>query len=99
MQFDDFVTEVRSCYQGSRLSKETLRRIHQAAQESWGLGARAVGSKVRLELAMQRQRFVADQIAVLDEQLLDLYARTGYAQIAETMPGMTSSSAATLLRS
>lgn len=97
MEFDDFVAEVRRNYQGSRLSRATLRRIHQAAQESWGLGARAQGSKLRLQLAMQRQRFVADQIELLDEHLLRLYEQTAYAEIAETMPGMTSITAAMLL--
>jgi transposase len=97
MGFDHFVAETRLVYEGSRLSMTTLRRIHQAAQESWGLEARAAGSKLRLELAMQRQRFVADQIAVLDEQLLDLYQQTGYAGVAETMAGMTSITAAMLL--
>jgi transposase len=97
LDFDDFVAETRLTYDGSRLSKATLRRIHQAAQGSWGLGARATGSKLRLELAMQRQRFVADQIGVLDKELLDLYDQTGYAGIAETMAGMTSITAAMLL--
>lgn len=97
MDLDDFVAETRLSYEGSRLSKATLRRIHQAAQQSWGLGARAAGSKVRLELAMQRQRFVAEQIAGVDRQLLKLYDQTGYAGIAETMSGMTSITAAMLL--
>jgi transposase len=97
MDFDDFVAETRQAYEGSRLSKATLRRIHQAAQGSWGLGPRATGSKLRLELAMQRQSFVAEQIGVLDKELLDLYDQTGYAGIAETMAGMTSITAALLL--
>ncbi len=97
VDFDDFVGETRRGYEGSRLSRSTLLRIHQAAQGSWGLGARATGSKLRLSLAIQRQRFIAEQIAVLDEELLDLYERTGYAGIAETMAGMTSITAAMLL--
>jgi transposase len=97
MDFDDFVTETRMVYEGSRLSMATLRRIHEAAQGSWGLGARAEGSKLRLELAMQRQHFMTEQIAVLDQRLLDLYGQTGYAGIAETMAGITSTTAAMLL--
>jgi transposase len=97
MEFDDFVAETRLSYEGSRLSRATLRRIHQAAQGSWGLGTRAEGSKLRLELAMQRQRFIADQIVVLDRVLLDLYEQTGYGGIAETMAGMTPITAAMLL--
>ena len=97
MDFDGFVAETRRIYDGSRLSKATLRRIHQAAQWSWGLGPRAAGSKLRLGLAMQRQCFVGEQIGVLDKVLLDLYDQTNYAGIAETMAGMTSITAATLL--
>jgi transposase len=97
LRFDDFVAETRRTYEGGRLSHSTLRRIHEAAQQSWGLGSRAAGSKVRLDLAMQRQRFMASQVAELDRHLLELYEGTGYAGIAETMPAMTSITAAMLL--
>lgn len=97
LSFDDFVAETRRVYEGGRLSHSTLRRIHEAAQRSWGLGRRGEGSKARLALAMERQRFMAVQVAELDQRLLELYADTGYAGIAETMPGMTSITAAMLL--
>jgi transposase len=84
-------------YDGGRLSHSTLRRIHEAAQGSWGLGSRAAGSKIRLALASQRQRLMAVQIDDLDRHLLELYGDTGYAGIAETMPTMTSVTAAMLL--
>jgi transposase len=97
LPFDDFVAETRTTYEGGRLSHSTLRRIHEAAQRSWGLGSRGEGSKIRLALALQRQRFMAAQVAELDRRLLELYAHTGYAGIAETMPAMTSITAAMLL--
>ena len=97
LDFDQFVEETRKLYEGSRLNKSTLKEIHLAAQGSWGLGERAAGSKVRLAMALERQRFLADQIVHLDEELLALYQETGYAGIAETMPGMTSTTAALVL--
>jgi transposase len=97
LPFDDFVAETRRAYDGGRLSHSTLRRIHEAAQQSWGLGSRAQGSKIRLALAMQRHRFLAAQVDELDRHLLELYADTGYAGIAETMPAMTPITAAMLL--
>lgn len=97
LDFDEFVTETRKLYEGTRLNKSTLRQIHLAAQHSWGLGARAAGSKLRLSMALRRQRFMSDQVACLDEELLGLYEQTGYARIAETMPGMTSTTAAMIL--
>jgi transposase len=97
LSFEDFVAETRTAYDGERLSHSTLRRIHEAAQRSWGLGGRAAGSKIRLALASQRQRLMAAQIDDLDRHLLELYEDTGYAGIAETMPAMTSITAALLL--
>jgi transposase len=97
MPFEDFVAETRKGYEGGRLSRSTLVRIHEAAQRSWGLGSRGAGSKIRLALAMQRQQFMAAQVAELDRRLLELYDDTGYAGIAETMPGMSSITAAMLL--
>jgi transposase len=97
LSFEDFVAETRRSYEGGRLSHSTLRRIHEAAQRSWGLGGRAAGSKIRLALALERQRLTAAQIDYLDQHLLELYADTGYAGIAETMPAMTSITAAMLL--
>jgi hypothetical protein len=94
MTFEYFVAETRTNYEGGRLSRSTLMRIHEAAQRSWGLGNRAAGSKLRLALAMQRQQFMAAQVAELDRHLLELYENTGYAGIAETMPGMTTITAA-----
>jgi transposase len=97
MSLDEFVDETRGLYEGKRLNRSTLSQIHLAAQGSWGLGDRAGGSKVRLGMAIERQRFIADQIARLDTELLTLYETTGYAEIAETMPGMTSITAASIL--
>ena len=97
LSFDDFVAETRRAYDGGRLSHSTLRRIHEAAQRSWGLGGRAAGSKIRLALALKRQRLMAAQIEDLDRHLLELYDGTGYAGIAETMPAMTPITAAMLL--
>jgi transposase len=97
MTFEDFVAETRTNYEGGRLSRSTLMRIHEAAQRSWGLGNRGAGSKLRLALAMQRRQFMAAQVAELDRHLLELYENTGYAGIAETMPGMTTITAAMLL--
>jgi hypothetical protein len=61
LSFDDFVAETRKAYEGGRLSRSTRQRIREAAQRSWGLGGRAAGSKIRLAMALQRQRFMADQ--------------------------------------
>jgi transposase len=47
-------------------------------------------------MALQRQRFLADQVAELDQHLLELYEDTGYRGVAETMPAMTSITAALL---
>jgi transposase len=55
LPFDDFVLQTRSQFEGTRLNAATLRQIHAAAQQSWGLGARAAGSKVRLSLAIERK--------------------------------------------
>jgi transposase len=97
MPFEDFISETRKLFEGSRLNASTLRQIHAAAQQSWGLGSRAAGSKMRLALAIERQRFIAQQIERIDEELLRLYEKTGYAGIAETVPAMTSITAANLL--
>jgi transposase len=97
LSFEDFVAETRRAYEGGRLSRSTLRRIHEAAQRSWGLGGRATGSKIRLAMALERHRFMAEQVAALDRHLLELYEDTGYRGIAETMPAMTSTTAALLL--
>jgi transposase len=97
LDFQDFVADTRSRYEGTRLSATTLSHIHAAAQASWGLEERAQGSKLRLQLAMKRQRFIAEQITQIDSRLSQLYSRTGYQGIAETMPGMTSTTASSLL--
>jgi transposase len=69
LSLEDFVAETRTRYDGGRLSRCTLERIHEAAQRSWGLGDRGAGSKIRLALALQRQQFRSREMGENGEEV------------------------------